>query len=133
MNANEETYATITSYLVVPDADAEIRFLAAAFDAQEVLCHRNDDGTVMHAELRLGDSLLMLGQAGGACFPRTAAHYLWLADVDESYRRALAAGASSESVPEDKAYGHRCAGVIDSNGLTWWLASPVRSRDGSAG
>ena len=57
------TYRTLTPYLVVPDADAEMHFLTTAFGATEVSCQRNGDGTVMHAELKVGDSLVMLGQA----------------------------------------------------------------------
>jgi len=46
--------------------------------------------------------------------------------VDATYRRALKAGATSESEPEDKPYGHRNAGVIDQNGITWWIGAPVK-------
>lgn len=125
MTEKHDAYSTITPYLVVPDADAEITFLKAAFLADEVLCHRNKDGSVMHAEMRIGDSLLMMGQAGGACHARTAAHYLWMPDVDAVYARALSAGAISESEPGDKPYGHRTAGVVDSNNITWWIGWPV--------
>jgi uncharacterized glyoxalase superfamily protein PhnB len=120
------TYRTITPYLLVADADAELKFLTAAFGATEVSCQRNPDNTVMHAELMIGDSLVMLGQAGGQWKPREAALYLWIADVDATYATALRAGGTSESEPEDKPYGHRNAGVIDPNGVTWWIAAPVR-------
>ena len=122
----KETYRTVTPYLVVPDANAELSFLKAAFGGTEVLCHRNADDSVMHAEIAIGDSLVMLGQAGGQWTPRTAALYLWIEDVDATYAKALAAGATSESQPEDKPYGHRNAGVVDQNGVTWWIAAPVR-------
>jgi PhnB protein len=120
------TYRTVTPYLLVTDANAELEFLTAAFGATEVSCHRNQDNTVMHAELMIGDSLIMLGQAGGQWKPREAALYLWIDDVDATYRTALRAGAKSESEPEDKPYGHRNAGVIDPNGVTWWIAAPVK-------
>ena len=120
------TYRTITPYLLVADADAELTFLTAAFGATEVSCQRNPDNTVMHAELMIGDSLVMLGQAGGQWKPREAALYLWIDDVDATYTAALRAGGTSESEPEDKPYGHRNAGVIDPNGVTWWIAAPVK-------
>jgi uncharacterized glyoxalase superfamily protein PhnB len=120
------TYRTITPYLVVPDADAELAFLEAAFGGNEVTCQRNADNSVMHAEVAIGDSLVMLGQSGGQWPPRPAALYLWVADVDDTYARALSAGATSESAPEDKPYGHRNAGVVDQNGITWWIAAPVK-------
>jgi len=120
-----DTYRTVTPYLVVPDADAELRFLTTAFGATEKSCQRRDDGTVMHAELNVGDSLVMIGQAIGVWKALPAALYLWVPEVDATYARALAAGATSQSAPEDKPYGHRNAGVVDSNGITWWIAAPV--------
>ena len=126
MADSRDTYHTVTPYLVVPDADAELAFLRAAFGGTEANCQRNSDNTVMHAEIRIGDSLVMLGQANGPWKPRPAALYLWVEDVDATYARALQAGAASESEPEDKPYGHRNAGVIDQNGVTWWIGAPVR-------
>jgi PhnB protein len=126
MADSKDTYRTVTPYLLVPDADAELRFLKAAFGGAEVNCQRNPDNTVMHAEMKIGDSLVMLGQAGGPWKPRAAALYLWVDDVDATYARALKAGAASESQPEDKPYGHRNAGVIDTNDITWWIGAPVK-------
>jgi uncharacterized glyoxalase superfamily protein PhnB len=126
MTDSRDTYRTVTPYLVVSDADTELAFLKAAFGATEVECQRNPDNQVMHAEMKIGDSLVMLGQAGGRWTPRPAALYLWVDDVDATYARALHAGATSESEPEDKPYGHRNAGVIDQNGITWWIGAPVR-------
>ena len=120
-----ETYRTVTPYLVVPDADAELKFVTAAFGAMESLCHRDDKNAVMHAEFKIGESLMMLGLAGDQMKALSAALYLWVPNVDDVYARALAPGAKSLSAPEDKPYGHRNAGVLDSNGITWWLGSPV--------
>ena len=119
------TYRTVTPYLLVQDADRELTFLSRAFAATEVQVSRTKEGGIAHAEIRIGDTLVMLGQAGGPWTPKTAALYLWVADVDATYAAALAAGATSESEPEDKPYGHRNAGVIDPAGNTWWIGSPV--------
>jgi PhnB protein len=127
MADSKETYRTVTPYLLVPDADAELAFLKAAFDGIEATCHRNADNKVMHAEVTIGDSLVMLGQAGGEWKPVSGALYLWVGDVDATYAKALQAGATSESEPEDKPYGHRNAGVVDRNGVTWWIGAPVKS------
>lgn len=121
-----DTYRTVTPYLVVPDAELALRFLKAAFGATEVLCHRNADNTVAHAEYKIGNSLIMLGQSGDQWKGVSAALYLWIADVDATYRKALEAGATSQSAPEDKPYGHRNAGVVDPNGITWWIGSPIK-------
>jgi len=73
----KDTYRTVTPYLVVPDADAELTFLKDAFGGTEIVCHRNADNTVMHAEVAIGDSLVMFGQAGGQWSSRPSALYLW--------------------------------------------------------
>ena len=126
MADSKNTYRTVTPYLLVSDADTELAFLKAAFGATDVECQRSPDDRVMHAEVTIGDSLVMLGQSGSQWSPRPAALYLWVEDVDAAYARALAAGATSESEPEDKPYGHRNAGVVDQNGVTWWIAAPVK-------
>ena len=125
MADNIDTYRTVTPYLVVADADSEIRFLKTVFGATEASCQRNPDQTVMHAELNVGNSLIMLGQAGRDWKALAAALYVWVPDVDAAYARALQAGATSQSAPEDKPYGHRNAGVVDQNGITWWIGSPI--------
>jgi uncharacterized glyoxalase superfamily protein PhnB len=125
MADNMNTYRTLTPYLVVPDADAELKFLDKAFGATEQLCMRGEDQTVQHAEIKIGDSLVMLGQAGQQWKATSASLYLWVPNVDEVYAKALAAGAKSQSPPENKPYGHRNAGVVDTNGVTWWIGSPV--------
>jgi len=128
MTATADTYRTLTPYLVVPNADKELTFLTDAFDATISSCDRAEDGTVMHAEIRVGDSLVMLGQSNAQWRALTAALYLWVPDVDATYERALAAGATSQMPPEDKPYGHRNAGVVDANGITWWIGAPVKAR-----
>jgi uncharacterized glyoxalase superfamily protein PhnB len=120
------TYRTVTPYLVIQDADAEMQFLKRAFGATEASCERNADQTVMHAEMQVGNSLIMLGQANETWKALKASLYLWIPDVDATYATALAAGAVSLSAPEDKPYGHRNAGVVDQNGITWWLGSPIK-------
>ena len=85
-----------------------------------------NEGYGCNAEITIGDSLVMLGQAGGPWSPKHAALYLWVEDVDATYARALQHGASSESAPEDKPYGHRNAGVLDPGGMTWWIGAPVK-------
>ena len=120
------TYRTVTPYLVVPDGDAELKFLAEAFGAVEERCERTAQNAVMHAEIRIGDSLIMLGQANEQWKAQSGSLYLWIADVDGIYAKALAAGATSLRAPEDMPYGHRNAGVLDACGITWWIGSPIK-------
>ena len=119
------TYRTVTPYLVVADGDAEIKFLEDAFGATGKVCERRPDGALMHAEIHIGDSLIMIGQASEQWKALNSALYVWVPNVDEVYAKALSAGATSQSAPDDKPYGHRSGGVVDSNGITWWIGSPV--------
>jgi uncharacterized glyoxalase superfamily protein PhnB len=125
MKADRNTYRTVTPYLVVAEADAEMQLLKQAFGAIENSCDRGPNNTIMHAEIQIGNSLVMLGQANESCNATEAALYLWVPDVDATYAQALQAGATSQSRPENKPYGHRNAGVTDPNGITWWIGSPV--------
>ncbi len=127
MSDTPDTYRTITPYLVVTDAEAELDFLKAAYGATESICERTPDNTIMHAEINIGDSLVMLGQAGSQWKAKEASLYLWVENVDDTYRKALKAGATSQSEPEDKPYGHRNAGIVDVAGITWWIGAPVKS------
>ena len=124
-NLRPAGHHAVTPSFVVPGTSRVIGFLEKAFGAKVVDRYEGPGGTVMHAELRIGDSLVMLGQAGGPYGPKLASLYLWVPDVDAKYEKALTAGATSESAPEDKPYGHRNGGVIDPNGVTWWIGSPV--------
>lgn len=126
MENTVNSYRTVTPYLIVPDGDAELNFLKEAFGATESICHRSADNVLRHAEIQIGDSLVMLAQASEQWAALPAALYLWVEDVDGVYAKALAAGAASLSAPEDKAHGHRDAGVSDPNGITWWIGSPVK-------
>ena len=128
----DDTYPTVIPYLIVKDADAQLTFLGAAFGGVTKECHRSPERRVMHAEVTIGDSLVMLGECGPQWPEKPCALYLWVDDVDTAYRRALDAGARSESEPEDKPYGHRNAGVIDPNGNTWWIAAPVAHQSKNA-
>ena len=122
----DSAYPTVTPYLLVDDGERELTFLQAAFGGVVREASRDPDGRLMHAEVTIGDSLVMVGQCSPQWPSRTAALYLWVDDVDATWQRALDAGATSESAPEDKPYGHRNAGAIDPKGNTWWIGAPVK-------
>jgi PhnB protein len=118
-------YHTVTPYLIVDDADGVIAFAQRAFDAE--LMHRSlgPDGGVMHAEIRIGDSRVMLGQANAQWPAMPAMLHLYVPDVDTVYRRALGAGARSVREPATQFYGDRSGGVADAAGNQWWIATRV--------
>lgn len=117
---------TITPYLVVERAAQLIDFLKQAFDGEEIQRMTRPDGTIMHAEVKLGDSRVMIGEAGGEYPPMPAMLHLYVEDTDALYRRALQAGAVSLREPTDEAYGDRMSGVKDLCGNQWWIATHIK-------
>jgi uncharacterized glyoxalase superfamily protein PhnB len=120
-----DNYHSITPYLMAPGAARLIEFLKDAFGAVESERMTHPDGAVMHAEVRIGDSMLMLTDGGGDWKPMPAALYLYVNDADATYQRALAAGATSVMEPVTQFYGDRHGGVKDPSGNIWWIATHV--------
>jgi PhnB protein len=120
-----EGYHTVTPYLMVERADKLLEFIERVFDAKVIERMDRPDGLIGHAEVRLGDSVIMLGDVGGTrkLEAMPAALYLYVKDADATYRRALEAGAASIMEPADQFYGDRQGGVKDSWGNQWWIAT----------
>lgn len=114
-------YHSVTPYLAVKGAAGLIDFMKEAFGAEEAF--RMGDNPIMHAEMRIGDSMVMLGDAQDEVMP--AQIHLYMPDVDATYQRALKAGAKSTREPENQFYGDRSAGVKDAFGNTWWIATHI--------
>jgi uncharacterized glyoxalase superfamily protein PhnB len=119
-------YHTITPYLVIPGAAAVIEFLKRAFHAQEKHRMSEPGGRIMHAELRIGDSVLMLGEPPANQPAVTGMLYMYVTDVDATYQRALDAGGRTIRPPHDEFYGDRTAAVVDGAGNQWWIATHVK-------
>jgi PhnB protein len=117
-------YATVTPYLSVADAAKLIEFLKQAFDAQLLFKMDGPGGRIMHAEMTIGDSRIMLAQPEPGKETYAMLH-LYLPDTDAVYKRALAAGATSVREPADQFYGDRSAGVRDQFGNQWYIATHV--------
>jgi len=118
-------FHTVTPYLLVKGASGLMEFLKRAFDAQETERMTTPDGTVAHGEMRIGDSMVMLAEASGSNKPVPAMLFLYVPDVDGSYRRALQAGATPAREVRDEFYGDRVGAVDDGFGNQWWLASHI--------
>src|SRR5688572_17901790 len=123
-----EGMRTITPFLHPIGAAKLIDFMKDAFDAAEVSREQSPDGMIHHATVRIGDSLIEMGEAHGEAQPMPPALYMYVEDVEASYQRALAAGATSLQVPTEQGYGDRTAWVKDAWGNIWYLASPGGSR-----
>ena len=118
-------YHTVTPYLVVPGVARLIEFLKQAFDAKETERFDRPDGGVMHAQVRIGDSMIMMGEPMGNFEPMPAMVYIYTEDTDALYRRALHAGATSVMEPANQVYGDRNAGIKDPCGNLWWIATHI--------
>jgi PhnB protein len=119
-------YHSVTPYLIVDDASGLIDFAKKVFRAEEMFRMPTPEGKIGHAEMKIGDSVVMVADAatadGNTAQPATL--LLYLDDCDASYRQALDAGGTSEREPADQFYGDRSAGV-SAFGITWWLHTHV--------
>ena len=117
-------YHTVTPFLNVKGVAKLIDFLKSALGAEEVMRMPGPDGTVMHAEVTIGNSRLMLSeQMQGGPAASSSSFYVYVSDVDSMYKRATGAGAKSVSQPTDQFWGDRMATVTDPFGNTWSLAT----------
>jgi uncharacterized glyoxalase superfamily protein PhnB len=113
----------VTNYLHPRGAAGLIAFLERAFGAQELFRATSPEGLVHHAKVRIGSSVVEVGEAHGEWEPRPSAIYLYVPDVDATYEQAVRAGAVSPLAPEDKPYGDRVAQVNDPAGNVWYIAT----------
>lgn len=127
-----EGFHTVSSYLVVRDADRAIAFYKKAFGAEEVMRMPGPDGKgVGHAEIRVGDSHVMLAEENPAWEMKSArtlggspvSLHLYVADADAAFQRAVAAGAKVVMPPADMFWGDRYGKVLDPEGIQWGIAT----------
>jgi uncharacterized glyoxalase superfamily protein PhnB len=115
-------YHTVTPSLVVKGAAKLIDFIKAAFGAKELMRMPAPSGEIMHAEVKIGDSIVMLNDAMQQAVT-TSSLFLYVPDVDGLYQRAVKAGATSVSEPADMFWGDRMAMVRDHFGNSWGIAT----------
>jgi len=124
VNPIPQGFRALTPYLVVQRAAEVLEFARQVFGAQEMERVKRPDGSIMHAEFRVGDSIMEIGEATAQFPPRPATIHLKVEDVDAVYERALQAGGTSLYPPTDKDYGERDGGVKDPGGNHWYIGSP---------
>lgn len=124
MNSHKPAaHNAVSPYLLVSDVARMLAFLRATFEAIELYKRALPDGTVKHAEVRIDDSVVMMGERPDG---RDAVHcstHVYVPDVDAAYQRALTAGATSISEPKGQPYGDRTCGVRDAEGNIWWIGT----------
>jgi PhnB protein len=119
-------YHTVTPYLTVHGAPKVIKFLKQAFGAE--LSHepiKRPDGTIMHAEVTIGDSRVMIADENEMSKATTSSLYLYVPNVDSVYQSAVKAGGTTIMEPTDMFYGDRSGSVKDPSGNSWFIATHV--------
>src|SRR5207249_12267740 len=122
-----EGYRSVTPYLAVEGASALLDFVKKAFDAEEIMSMPTPDRKIGHAEVRIGDSVVMLADASTSeqGQPMAAMIHLYVEDADTTFKRAVEAGATVVRDLRDEFYGDRSGGVRDTAGNVWWIATHV--------
>jgi PhnB protein len=134
VKAIPEGYHVVTPYLTVRNAAQAIDFYNKAFGAEQTVRMDSPDGKVMHAEIRIGDSIIMLGDENpqtGSTSPQTlngstAGIMLYCENVDQAFERAVKAGAKATMPPADMFWGDRMGNLVDPFGHKWSLGQHVR-------
>ena len=112
----------VTPYFTVSDANELIAFMSKVFSTNLIKCDRYEDGTIQHARLRLGDSVIMLNEANSTYSANKSQMHVYLENVERTYNLALAEGARSIMSPMVRPHGDLMAGFEDPFGNTWWIA-----------
>jgi PhnB protein len=119
-------YHTVTPFLMVNDARGLIEFMKKALNGEATSVMKMDDGKIMHATVQIGDSIIMIADLmPGANEVMPACLYLYVDDVDASYKQAINAKGISLREPTDEFYGDRSAGVRDEWNNQWWFATHI--------
>lgn len=119
-------YSTVSPYLIVDGADRTIQFLKDVFGAVEIRRFPDPSGRLMHAEVRIGDTVIMIADPAPPQWPAIPSFvHVYVPDVDDTYRRALEAGAVAVQEPLKKEDEDKRGGVKDAGGTTWWIATRV--------
>lgn len=121
-NNNPEYYQTVMPYLILKDVNQFLAFTQKVFNAVIKMKHTDENNRIVHAEIVIGNSTLMAGESNDDWSSQPAGLYINVDSADETYQKALEAGAESVMELSDKEYG-RTGGVKDSNGNTWWITS----------
>lgn len=119
----------VTPYLIISDIERLIPFLEAVFHARlrGELKYR-DDGSVMHVEVTIGDSVVMMGEPTGDLTAMPSTLYVYVEDCDKTYQMALDQGGESVAEPRDYPHGDRYGGIRDTSGNIWWITTHIKSK-----
>jgi PhnB protein len=134
IKAVPDGYHSVQPYLMLKNCAEALTFYKNAFGAEERFRMPNGDGGIAHAEMQIGDSIVMMADEAPQMEAFSPQHFggspvsllIYTGNCDEVYARALAAGAESVRVPADQPYGDRMSGVKDPFGYKWWIATHIK-------
>jgi PhnB protein len=118
-----EGFHTVTPYLIVDGAAELLEFIKNAFGGTQTYITKGENDSIMHATIRIGDSLVMVSDTMDDTPPQTAMLYLYVESTDDMYKKAINAKATSVHEPTSEFYGDRAAAVKDKWGNVWWMAT----------
>ena len=117
-------YSAVSPYLVIKGAQQVVDFLKKTFDATELRRYARPDGSIMHVEVKIDDSVIMIADANEQYSALSSWMHVYVSDVDATYRRALAAGGVAVEEPTQRPGDpDRRGGVKDPGGNTWWVST----------
>jgi PhnB protein len=123
-----KNYNCVSPYLVVANPDRVINFLKMAFGAKALRRHESKDGRVLHAEVMIGDSVIMLGDPGDSISVPSHVH-VYVKDVGATFKKALKAGGKVIQKPTKKGDSDKRAGIVDpSRVITWWIGTQIETK-----
>lgn len=117
-----EGYNRVMPYLILKGAADFLSFAKVVFGAEEKARHLKEDGTIMHAEIAIGDSIIMVTEASALYGAENAGMFVYVANADAAYAKALELKATSIMSVADQSYG-RSGGIKDPFGNTWWITT----------
>lgn len=125
VNPVPKGFHTITPFLAVKGAETMLHFINEAFGGTDLKIMHHDNGKVMHATIRIGNSIIMASDSNNNSQEFPAMLYLYVDDVDAVYKKAIKAGGESLREPTNEFYGDRSAGIKDEWGNQWWVATHI--------
>jgi len=117
-------YQQVMPYLIIKNAGAFMKFMEDVFGAKEKMKHMRSEGVIMHAEITVGESVIMLADSTEQYSACTGGFFIYVADADTVYNKAIAAGSTSVMPVSDMPYG-RSGGIVDPFGNTWWTTTHI--------
>ncbi len=126
VNFKRNGFHTITTYLMVKKVDNLIEFISTVFEGSVISKVNRTDGSIMHVEMKIGDSMIMMGEPREQDESMTAALYIYVENCDDVFKRAIRAGGTEIMEPMTMHHaGERYGGVKDPCGNQWWIATHV--------